>query len=363
MLLCVCAAAQDAARQDYFAQVEALQRDGASIAQQFGRDALIERYRNLINANPHNANNIRLETQIALLYESDFTDQGVAPDMYAAHQVYQNIIAHYDPEHPYMATVRKLGADRAVDFDPALAQEMYEGILADYPDRDALTVQTQFAMGKLAEEEGDSVAAEQYFTNVLTYEPSGAEVSDAEAASIQAYQENAAAKMLTDAIEGAGTPQERLKALKKFLEKHKELELAQSELVQRFAQALERGGISGDPEFGNNASVEALLASLKKNKPADGAGAAERDRERAREQRARDAEQDRARMARGENTSAPALLESAPTGTANDASLATARPTRAGATGLTLTYYSAAAIAIIVAAVALSAFLRRGRAS
>lgn len=311
-LLCAGAAAQYAAYESYTAQIEALQRDAADITQKLGRDALIQRYRDLINAHPGYANNIRLETQIAMIYESDFSDQGLPPDYAAASEVYQNIIATYDPENPYMMTVRKLAADRAAESNPELAQQMYEGIITDYPEQDALVVQSEFALGKLAESQGDTVAAEKHYAQVMAYAPSGAKVSQAESENIGAYQANAAASMLTSAIKGHDSPQDRLKALKKFLEKHKDLERAQADLVHRFANAIERsgGGVAHDNQE-QNATIDAMLASLKKDKQGDGAG--RRDRTRTREQRTKDAEAEKTRLARAESTMDAAIVDSGAT--------------------------------------------------
>ncbi|MCC6795169.1 MAG: hypothetical protein IT366_08620 [Candidatus Hydrogenedentes bacterium] len=297
--------AQDTPYQTYMARIEALQQSSAEIAQRSGRDVLIQQYRDIVAEYPGYANNIRLETQIAMLYESDFSDLGQPPDYAAAHETYQNIIANYEADHPYMPTVRRLGADRAVEIDPKLARDMYEGIVTDYPDHDALVVQSEYALGKLAASQGDMVTAQQHFDRVLGYVPSGAEVSEADAANIEAYQNNTVSTMLTNAIDKANTPQERMKALKKFLEKNKELEQRFGDLVQRFAHSVDRGDSAGADEADENGSVEALLASIKKNKSGD--DSARRDRSRTREERARDAEGEKTRMARLEATAEEAL--------------------------------------------------------
>lgn len=359
--VCASALAQDAAYEDYVARIAALQRDGADIAQRDGRDALIQQYRDLIEAHPGYPNNIRLETQIAMLYESDFSDAGQPPDTLAAHEVYQHIVASYDPENPYMKTVRKLAADRAAEFDPALAQQMYEGILTDYPEEDALAVQTQYALGKLAEGQGDPATAEARYGQVISYAPSGARVSDAQAADIAAYQENAAASMLTSAIKGADTPEERLKALKKYLEKHQELERAHADLVQHFARSIEgsAGGSAADgEEDGGVPTVEALLASLKKNKP--GADADDtRDRARAREQRARDAGAERPRTARRDATLDAATADAAVSANSVEATAA-ARPQAPG-NGYRRAYYTAAALGAVLLVMGAAAYATRRR--
>jgi len=303
------------------------------------------------------------------LYESDFSDAGQPPDLLAAHQTYQHILETYDPENPYMPTARKLAADRAADFDPALAQQMYEGIIADYPEEDALVVQSQYALGKLAESQGDSAGAEQHFSQIAAYAPSGAPLSDAETESIAAYQENAVASMLTAAIKGADTPEERLKALKKYLEKHGELEAAHADLVQRFAQAVQgKAGVGADArdvDHDDAPALDALFASLKKDKPGTEPGDS-RDRVRAREQRARDAGTDRTRTARRDSTGAldSATLDAVATagaGTADEA-----KPTRATpstiSNGPRRAYYTAAALGVSLVVIASGAYAARRRA-
>ena len=358
-LCCVRAFAQDPAYQDYMAQIETLQHDSADIAQRYGRDALIEQYRAIINAYPGYVNNIRLETQIGMIYESDFTSQGLPPDAPAAYDVYQNIIANYDAEHPYMKTVRKLAADRAAELDPPVARQMYESIIADYPEEDALIVQSTYALGKLEEAQGNPAEANAYFDQVLAYAPTGASVSEAEAARIEAYQSNAAASMLTAAIKGYDTPQDRLKALKKFLEKHKEFERANAGLIRQFAEVIERTvGRTPDDE-GGDMTVEALLASLKKNSAA-GENTERRDRSRTREQRARDAEAERTRIARAEASvdAASANPGTSPVGPGTTSGLAGPKVTRASGTSRTL-YTIAAVVALLVIATVAGLYARR----
>lgn len=340
----LCAFAQDPAYQTYMARIESLQLSGAEVAQSLGRDALIQQYRDIIAEYPDYANNIRLETQIAMLYESDFSDVGQPPDYAAAHATYQNIITSYESDHPYMPTVRKLAADRAVEIDPKLAHEMYEGIITDYPDQDALVVQSEYALGKLAESQGDMATAQQHYDRVLGYVPSGAKVSEADVASIDAYQNNTVSTILTNAVQNADNPQDRLKQLKKFLEKNKELEERFGDLVQRFARSIDRGDSATADEEDGNTSVEALLASIKKNKP--GEDGARRDRSRTREERARDAEGEKTRIARLEATEA-ALQADAAEAVLGPKLSASGRSTQTTASASHRLAYSIAAICIV----------------
>lgn len=342
--MALCAVAQDNAYQTYMARIEALQQSSTDIAQRLGRDALIQQYRDIIAEYPDYANNIRLETQIAMLYESDFSDLGQPPDYAAAHATYQNIIATYEADHPYMPTARKLAADRAVDIDPKLAHDMYEGIIADYPDQDALVVQSEYALGKLAESQGDMATAQQHYDRVLNYTPSGAKISEADADKINAYQNNAVSTMLTNAVQNADSPQDRLKQLKKFLEKNKELEQRFGDLVQRFARSIDRGNSASAEDSQEDISVEALLASIKKNKP--GEDGSRRDRARTREERARDAEGEKTRIARLEATEASLQAEAAAAVIDPNAGVSSRSPQRPAPASHRLAY-SIAAICIV----------------
>lgn len=350
-VLCASAAAQHEAYHAYVAQVEALQRGGAELAHQIGRDALIQRYRDLIDANPGFANNIQLETQIAMLYESDFSDKGQPPDLHTAYETYLEIMETYDASHPYMVTVRRLAADRAADVDPDAAVGLYESLIQDYPEEDAVVVHSTYSLAKLAASRGDAETAQQYYDQVLGYVPTGS-ASEADLARIDVYRSNAAAKLLADAIKDAETPQERMKALKKFLEKHRDLMEAHSDLVQRFAQAIERtGGNDTNVATAQNATVEALIASLKKRSGGRRAGAEERERTRARELRARELA---AQLAPPVNTDAT-LVQSMPV---SDAS-ASGESGAGKGIGAEWRYPALGVTALILAVAALQVYRRR----
>jgi len=352
---CACVSAQETPYEAYAAQIEALQRDGADLAREYGRDVLIDRYRALIDAHPGFPNNIQLDTQIAMLYESDFVDRGEPPNLQAAYETYQRIIETYDPEHPYMMTVRHHAADRASELDPGAARGMYESIIVDYPGEDAMVVQSRYALGKLAEQQGDPIAAQQHFDQVLNYVPSGAPLSESQQASIAAYEANAVASTLANVLEGHDTPQARMKALKKYMEKHQELMLLHGDLVQRFARSIEKTG-GFDSELADTAiPTDFSLSSLKKNRQAD---PDRKSRSRVRELRARDTAERQAELARADAM----LVGSLPAGTHGQkpssavasGSAATSIP---GSRGFALAGVAAAAGA--VAAIAITVIRRR----
>jgi tetratricopeptide (TPR) repeat protein len=274
-MLCASSLAQGGADYaEYLARIAGLQQQGDAIVQARGRGALIELYRDLIETYPDYENNIRLETQIAMLYQSDLGSVGEPPDPQSAYETYLHITRNYDPEHPYMKEVRWLAAEAARAVDSQAAAEMYQGIIRDYPEEDALVVKSYYGMARLAEEQGDMDAARQYYDAVLTFAPSGSALSNAEASIIETLQANAAASLIADAVRGADTPEERLKALRKFVEKRSELAQAHADLVQRFAQTIERQA-GGDRDSRLNAAFESLFASLK-----SGAGTGANDVER-----------------------------------------------------------------------------------
>lgn len=284
MLCLACTAQPGADYAEYFARIAELQQQGDAIARAQGRDALIERYRDLIEAYPDYENNIRLETQIAMLYQSDLSSVGDPPDPRSAYEAYLRITQTYDPEHPYMKEVRLLAADAARVVDPDASAELYQDIIRDFPEEDALMVKSRYGLARLAEEQGDMESARQFYDAVLAHTPTGVKISDAEASSIEALQANAAASLIADAIRGADTPEERLRALRKFVEKRAELAQAHSDLVERFAQTIERQAGGGRNSAKLDAALESFFAALK---PGDGPEASSGDRLAARSDRTR----------------------------------------------------------------------------
>ena len=353
-LLAFAAFAQESPYQAYAAQIEALQRDGANIAHQYGRDVLIDKYRDLIDAHPDFPNNIQLETQIAMLYESDFADRGEPPNLQAAYETYQRIIETYDADHPYMPTVRTYAADRATELDPDAAREMYLSMIKDYPEDDALVVQSHYSLGKLAEQQGDSLSAQLHFNTILNYKPSGAPLSQSQLASIEAYQANAAASTLAAVLEQHDTPQDRAKALKKYVEKHQELMSAHADLVQRFSKSIESSAR-------NAASVEdadALSFSLNKGKKKrQDSPARKDDRTRVRELRARDADQrEREKLAQAVARIMPPTRQSNPS---EQAGVLSTAPNSGSATHVASTVVFGATAATLVLASIAFVFMNR----
>jgi tetratricopeptide (TPR) repeat protein len=243
----------------YYARIAELQRLGPEIAHTEGRDALIQRYRELIEAYPESANNIRLETQIALIYASDFSEAGQPPEPQTAYETLLRIIQTYDPENPYMKDVRKMAAERAREQDPEVAVRMYESIIADYPGEDALVVESTYELAKLAESRGDTKTANAHYEQILGYVPVGGS-SEAEQEAMHAYESNAVASLLTSAIRAHEDPVERLRAMREFLREHDELAKAHAQLIQRVLSTLERYAREHETEELHGA-IRAALAS------------------------------------------------------------------------------------------------------
>ncbi|MCC6695946.1 MAG: tetratricopeptide repeat protein [Candidatus Hydrogenedentes bacterium] len=241
-------------RTAYLAQIAELQELGPEIARAEGKEALIQRYRDLIDANPGQPNNIQLEVQIGLIYESDLSENGEPPNPQAAYNTYQNIIATYEPSSSYMKRVRQLSAQRAMELDPEAARTQYEGMIEDYPGDEAIVLESLYNMARLAEQEGDDAEARRLYEEVLNHVPAGESLSESEKGLVDAYQANAALSLLAQAIREHATPSERLAAIEAFLEQHPELAESQSDLISRLLESVE--------ETGENEEKQALKESV-----------------------------------------------------------------------------------------------------
>lgn len=251
----------EGANADYYARIAELQRLGPEIAHTQGREALIQRYRDLIVAYPESANNIRLEAQIALIYESDFSEAGQPAEPRTAYETLLRIIQTHDPQNPYMKEVRKMAAERARKQDPEAAVAMYEAMIADYPVDDALVIESMYELAKLAESRGDTQTANGYYEQILEYAPAG-ESSEAELAAMHAYEANAVASLLASTIRAHEDPIERLRAMREFVRAHHELAKAHAQLIQRVLSTLERYAREHETEELHGA-IRAALASAR----------------------------------------------------------------------------------------------------
>ena len=254
-LLCIPVLGQAAAdRTTYLTQIAELQQLGPEIARTEGKEALVQRYRDLIDANPGQPNNIQLEVQIGLIYESDLSENGEPPNQQAAYNTYQNIIATYDPSSSYMKRVRQLSAQRAMELDPEAAREQYESMIEDYPSDDAIVLESLYNMARLSEQQSDDAEARRLYEEVLNHVPAGESLSESEKGLVDAYQANASLSLLAQAIREHATPSERLAAIEAFLEQHPELAETQSDLISRLLESVE--------ETGENEEKQALKESV-----------------------------------------------------------------------------------------------------
>ncbi len=249
-------------RAAYLSQIAELQRTGSDLARKEGKEALIQRYRALIDANPGYANNIQLETQIGLIYESDLSDRGEPPDMAAAYATYQGIIATYDPSSPYMKTVRRMSAQRAMDLDPGGAQEQYWSLLEDYPDDVPVVMESYFNLGHLAERNGNQEEARRFYEEVLNHAAVDDALSQAERITVEAYEANAALSLMAEAIRNEQTAEGKLTAIQTFLESHPDLAYSQGDLVERLLKSVEETGSEREGRNNVKQAVQALVALL-----------------------------------------------------------------------------------------------------
>ncbi|MBN2308559.1 MAG: hypothetical protein JXR94_06280 [Candidatus Hydrogenedentes bacterium] len=232
--------------QEYLARIQELARSAQAIAAQDGKQALIAQYQEIIEAYPGYTKNIELATTMGRILEWDLKDSGEPADPEGALAVYLSVVGAYEPDHPYMRTVKKLAADRAQTIAPDTAQQLYLDMVRDYPDDEILHLNSYYNLGKLAAAQGDARTAEDYFTGVMAYEPPAGEGASAEFASADSYRRNACTGLLQLAIQGKFSPEERLAALDDLLRRFPEIEQRYADMVARFRRTIEGDKPAGD---------------------------------------------------------------------------------------------------------------------
>lgn len=299
-VLAISVSAQQALdREAYLARIAELQQEGPEIARTQGKQALINEYRTLIDENPGYANNIQLETQIGLIYESDLSETGEPPDMEAAYNQYVNTLNSYDPSHPYMKQVHKMAANQALTVDPDSAENLYWDMIESYPDDPDIVTASYYNLAKLAEQNGDLSAAKEYYEQVLKSVPPDDAMSEAERLTVEQYEANAVLNLMADAIASAQTPEQRLAALEEFIQQYPDLPYSHEDLINELLQSIESMGERAESRSELRDAVRTLVRLLQERR-------AEED-SLTKETRAQRRE-NRRKLAQGEDTSA------APTG-------------------------------------------------
>ncbi|MBX7255064.1 MAG: hypothetical protein K1Y02_01790 [Candidatus Hydrogenedentes bacterium] len=255
---------------DYMSVADELNRIGPDYARTRGKQALIDEYRNLIEAYPGYANNIQMEAQIALIHEWDLSEAGQPPNPVAAYETLTNVINTYPADHPYMKTVRRMAANRAIPIDPKVAQDMYVGLMEDYPEDNVLAAESLFSLGQIADRQGNRAEADKYYEQTMNFTPSGGENPETELQDIEAFKLNAAAVMLGTAIQRFDDPNERLRALEDFLREHAGFAERFGDLAKRIRETIEvqiqqqaeGAGIAAVPASATNSGADTEQAAV-----------------------------------------------------------------------------------------------------
>jgi len=253
-------------RDTYLARIAELQQTGPAVARSQGKEALIAQYRALIDENPGYANNIQLEAQIGLVYESDLSETGEPPDLDAAYDQYLATIETYDPSHPYMKQVRTMAAERAAGLDPPAAEELYWGMIEDYPDDPSVVMSSYYNLAKLAEQNGDPAAAREYYNEIMNHVPADDTLSEAERLTVRQYEANAVLNLVADAIRQADTPEARLAALQAFIDRYPDLPFTHGDLIDDLLQTIETMGARADSQSDLRGAVQTLVTLLRERR-------------------------------------------------------------------------------------------------
>lgn len=256
-------------RDAYLARIAELQQNGAEIARTQGKQALINEYRTLIDENPGYANNIQLETQIGLIYESDLSETGEPPDMNAAYNQYRSTMNTYDPSNPYMKQVQKMAAERAITVDPSAAEDLYWDMIETYPGDPEIIASSYYNLAKLAEQNGDAAAAKEYYEQVMKSVPQDDSLSDRERLVVEQYEANAALNLMAEAMASAQTPEQRLAALQAFIDQYPDLPYTHGDLIDDLLRSVESMGDRAESRSELKDAVRTLVRLLQARRAED----------------------------------------------------------------------------------------------
>jgi hypothetical protein len=179
----------------YQDDIAAVEKNSYEFAQQHGKEALIQRYRNLLRQYPGFPRSVYLEFRIGQICEWDLPDRNEPSDRLQAVETYESILRRYDPHEPYMKRVALIAADRAKGLDSERARRLYEHIMDTYPDDDGMRLEGYVALAGLAWGEGRFQEAEEYLPLVLMYDPTALPSRSEEYRAVVRAQQNAAIHM------------------------------------------------------------------------------------------------------------------------------------------------------------------------
>lgn len=254
----------------YMAEIEELSESGLIIAEEQGKQGLIDRYRDIMRRYPDFPNNRELEAEIAGVYELDLKFRGEPPDFAQALDIYTRLASQCEQDDPLRKEAVLRAARCAEVVDPPAAAQMYTGLCEEYPADTELQLRCYVSMGRLASGRGDAITALQYFQGVIDFDATTLSQSQPGYSKALAWQQTAAMGVISEIIRNAASPSEQLKAFEKLLEDYPAIARKFPDLAARFRGSLERrvekAAAGETPE-----SVETLLTALAEN-PATGPG-------------------------------------------------------------------------------------------
>ena len=197
-----------------------------------GREAVIDRYRDLLEVYASHPRAIEVEMRIAHLYVGATED----PDSRRkASNAYESIYQRYSKEHPLTKRAGLLAADRILNLDPAKGSQMYGGLIAQYPDDDHLRLTAYESLAQQAVWDGHFKEAEELYAMVLMYDPPP-DIQRAD--EIGRIQHNSAVGMFYVFVDVGEDPLVQLAQLDNLIAKYPTVQWKSGDLVARHSVEL-----------------------------------------------------------------------------------------------------------------------------
>ena len=224
----------DARLEAYLNKIDTVETFSGNFARENGKEALIERYRSILERYPAFPKSVEIETRIARIYRWDLSEYGHEPtDKERALQLFESILSRYGPQEPYMKSTMQQAANLfIVQGYPDEARSLYQSMIQLYPEDDNVRLFAYVALGRLARKDGQLEKADEYFSLVMKYDPKSLP-DRKERERAYGTRKNAAANLIAIARNPHwdAPPNVRLAAINDLLERYPEIHYLQRQLV------------------------------------------------------------------------------------------------------------------------------------
>jgi len=216
-LKAVCAQIEpDLQNRDYENAIGAVESLGREYVLLNGKQALVDEYLSIIQRFPDRDKNLRLEVSAAYIWLWELRGTGEIRCTDLAFSGFENAIARYPSDTPFMKNARLIAAGAMRDELPSRSAELYQSLVDDYPEDAAIQLEAYVGLGDLATNAKELDKAREYYAVVIEYDWTGLESSE-DMHSAKGAMGNAAVGLLTLPLLGGFPEEVKLAKLKQML--------------------------------------------------------------------------------------------------------------------------------------------------